>query len=121
MPREQRWSGEHYESKRWRELRRRSLFGYSSGIVREGESYLVGPLLDGTFLPCKVTTIQRYRVPRRLVRAGQAATLSLSQIEDSRLRKVSDLRTSESAGLICLGNGVGLFDIESSSVCGVRC
>ena len=27
-----------------------------SGLIREGESYLVGPLLDGTFLPAKVTT-----------------------------------------------------------------
>jgi GTPase len=59
-----------------------------SGIIREGESFLVGPLLDGTFLPAKVTSIHRYRVPRRMVRAGQAATLSLPQIEGSRLRKV---------------------------------
>jgi GTPase len=59
-----------------------------SGIIREGESFLVGPLLDGTFLPAKVTSIHRYRVPRRMVRAGQAATLCLPQIESNRLRKV---------------------------------
>ncbi len=61
-----------------------------SGIIREGESLLVGPLLDGTFLPAKVASIHRYRVPRRMVRPGQAATLSLPQIEDSRLRKVDN-------------------------------
>ena len=60
-----------------------------SGVIREGESFLVGPLTDGTFLPAKVTTIHRYRVPRRLVRAGQAASLSLPHIEASRLRKVN--------------------------------
>ncbi|CAF3036359.1 unnamed protein product [Rotaria sp. Silwood2] len=58
-----------------------------SGLIREGESYLVGPLLDGTFLPVKVTTVHRYRVPRRIVRAGQAASLSLLHIGGSRLRK----------------------------------
>jgi GTPase len=57
-------------------------------MIREKESYLVGPLLDGTFLPAKVTTIHRYRVPRRMVRAGQSASLSLPHIESSRLRKV---------------------------------
>ena len=49
----------------------------------------MGPLLDGGFLPAKVTSIHRYRVPRRMVRAGQAATLSLPQIEGSQLRKVN--------------------------------
>jgi GTPase len=61
----------------------------SSGLIREGESYLVGPLLDGTFLPAKVTTIHRYRVPKRIVYAGQAASLSLLHIEGNRLRKVN--------------------------------
>lgn len=60
-----------------------------SGLIREGESYLVGPLLDGTFLPATVTTIQRYRVPRQIARAGQAASLSLLHIDGSRLRKVN--------------------------------
>jgi len=48
----------------------------------------VGPLLDGAFLPAKVTSIHRYRVPRRMVRPGQAATLRLPHIEGNRLRKV---------------------------------
>lgn len=61
-----------------------------SGIIREGESFLVGPLLDGTFLLSKVASIHRYRVPRRMVRAGQTATLNLPQIEGSRLRKVDN-------------------------------
>ncbi len=65
------------------------LISVFSGLIREGESYLVGPLLDGTFLPAKITTIRRYRVPRRVVYAGQAASLSLLHIEGSRLRKVN--------------------------------
>ncbi|CAF1106639.1 unnamed protein product [Rotaria sordida] len=73
-----------------------------SGIIREGESFLVGPLLDGTFLPTKVTTIQRYRVPRRMVRAGQAATLNLPQIEGSRLRKGMVLVSSTSNPEACV-------------------
>jgi len=66
-------------------------FSIFSGVIREGESYLVGPLLDGTFLPVKVTTIHRYRVPRRIVYAGQAASLSLLHVGGSRLRKVNYL------------------------------
>ena len=60
-----------------------------SGVIREGESYLVGPLLDGRFLPAKISTIHRYRVPRRMVRAAQAASFSLLHIGGSRLRKVT--------------------------------
>src|SRR5277367_6239747 len=67
------------------------LFSNFSGLIREGESYLIGPLLDGTFLPAKVTTIHRYRVPRRIVYAGQAASLNLLHIEGNRLRKVNYL------------------------------
>ena len=98
------------------------LFSSSSGIIREGESFLVGPLSDGTFLPCRVTTIHRYRVPRRLVRAGQAASLSLPQIEDSRLRKVSEERNERSSHFtrLCLGNGLGLFDLQPSGLRGIR-
>ena len=67
----------------------RRICDFCSGIIREGESFLVGPLSDGTFFPAKVTSIHRYRVPRRMVHAGQAATLSLPHIEGSRLRKVN--------------------------------
>lgn len=61
-----------------------------SGIIHEGESFLAGPLADGTFFPVKITSIHRYRVPRPMVRAGQAATLSLPETESSRLRKVTN-------------------------------
>lgn len=58
-----------------------------SGIIHCDENYLVGPFADGSFVPTKVVSIHRYRVPRRMVRAGQAATLSLPEIDSSRLRK----------------------------------
>ena len=72
----------------------KSTFFLFSGIIREGENLLAGPLSDGTFFPVKVKTIHRYRVPRRMVRAGQAATISLAQVEASRLRKVSAKKNS---------------------------
>ncbi|UJR16202.1 hypothetical protein I4U23_003112 [Adineta vaga] len=72
-----------------------------SGIIREGETFLVGPLSDGTFFPVKVTTIHRYRVPRRMVRAGQAATLYLPQVEASRIRKGMVLVSSTSNPQAC--------------------
>ncbi|CAF1448497.1 unnamed protein product [Adineta steineri] len=72
-----------------------------SGIIRENESLLVGPLLDGTFLPAKVSTIHRYRVPRRMVRAGQAATLCLPHVEGSQLRKGMVLVSSTSKPEAC--------------------
>ncbi|CAF3272896.1 unnamed protein product [Rotaria socialis] len=72
-----------------------------SGSIREGENYLVGPLVDGKFLPVQVTTIQRYRVPRRIVRSGQAASLSLLHIGGSRLRKGMVLISSTSSPEAC--------------------
>lgn len=48
---------------------------------------MIGPLQDGSFTNVKVTSVHRYRVPRSSVRAGQAASLSLINIDNSRLRK----------------------------------
>lgn len=89
---------------------------YFSGIIREYESFLVGPLSDGTFLPAKVTSIHRYRVPRRMVHAGQAATLCLHQIESSRLRKVCVIFLNYFHRRILLGYGSRFINIKSSSM-----
>lgn len=63
----------------------------SQGVVREGDSVLVGPSEIGEFLPVKVTSIYRNRAPTRLIRAGQAASVALSDIERNQLRRVSSL------------------------------
>ena len=83
-------------------------------MIREGESYLVGPLLDGRFLPAKISTIHRYRVPRQLVRAAQAASLSLLHIGGSRLRKVGRLLALRSSNQSSVGHGDCFFHLESS-------
>jgi len=71
------------------------------GIIRTGQDFLIGPLPDGTFFPCQVSTIERYRVPRQRVRAGQAATLNLPKIEESRLRKGMVLVSPDSNPKAC--------------------
>ncbi len=64
------------------------------GVVREGDSVLVGPREDGRLCEERVTTIRRNRTPCRMVRAGQAATITLTHqaVEKIDMRKVSDSR-----------------------------
>ena len=59
-------------------------------MIREGDKLLVGPSEDGDFLPVKVTSIYRNRTPTRLIRAGQVASVALSDIEKAHLRRVSE-------------------------------
>lgn len=58
------------------------------GVIREGDSLALGPDDRCEFTPTKVTTIHRYRSCCRLVKAGQAATLALDQVDRVTIRKV---------------------------------
>ncbi|XP_061627057.1 GTP-binding protein 2b isoform X1 [Phyllopteryx taeniolatus] len=58
-----------------------------SGVCREGERLAVGPTDAGGFLRVKVLSIQRNRATCRLLRAGQAATLALGNLDRTLLRK----------------------------------
>ena len=58
------------------------------GTISEGDSLVIGPSTQGRYLPVTVTTIQRNRAPCRLVRAGQAASLSLESVSTNEIRKV---------------------------------
>lgn len=59
----------------------------SQGIMREGDKVVVGPSEIGEFMPGTVTSIYRNRAPTRVIRAGQAASVALSDIERSHLRR----------------------------------
>lgn len=69
----------------------------TKGVVREGDRVLVGPREDGSFCEEAVTTIRRNRTPCRMVRAGQAATVTIthSALERGDMRKVSTGRCSK--------------------------
>lgn len=58
------------------------------GIVREGDPMLVGPREDGTFMETGVATVRRNRTPCRVARAGEAVTVTLTNIERADVRKV---------------------------------
>lgn len=58
------------------------------GVLREGDQLLLGPFTDGCFQPITVTSVKRNRAPCRVVRAGQAASVALSGIDRSLLRRV---------------------------------
>ena len=60
------------------------------GTIQEGEKLLLGPFEMGEFIPVEVQTVQRYRRPCRIVRAGQSAALSIGNpdIITEKLRKV---------------------------------
>ena len=48
-----------------------------SGVIRSGDKMSVGPFEDGHFEQVAVTSVHRNRVPCRVVRAGESATLAL--------------------------------------------
>ena len=60
----------------------------TSGVIREGDGILVGPKEDGGFTETAVATIRRNRTPCKMVRAGQTATVTLTQVEKADIRKV---------------------------------
>ncbi|XP_015924982.1 GTP-binding protein 2 [Parasteatoda tepidariorum] len=49
----------------------------TSGVVREGDNLLVGPSDSGKFYPARVQSLHRHKVPSRVVRALETATLAL--------------------------------------------
>lgn len=49
-----------------------------SGTVRPGDRLSVGPFEDGSFHGVDVKSVHRNKVPCRLVRAGESATLAVS-------------------------------------------
>ncbi|GFS92678.1 GTP-binding protein 2 [Nephila pilipes] len=50
----------------------------TSGIIHEGDTLLVGPSDTGRFDTTKVLSLHRHKVPSRIVRACESATLALS-------------------------------------------
>lgn len=48
------------------------------GVIQEGDNMLVGPDDNGEFFNAKVKSLHRYKVPCRIVRACESATLALS-------------------------------------------
>ncbi|GFQ91912.1 GTP-binding protein 2 [Trichonephila clavata] len=50
----------------------------TSGIIHEGDALLVGPSDTGLFDTTKVLSLHRHKVPSRVVRACESATLALS-------------------------------------------
>lgn len=58
------------------------------GVLRVGDKVMVGPREDGEFVETSVATIRRNRTPCRMVRARQAATVTLTHVERADVRKV---------------------------------
>ncbi|KAG7334371.1 hypothetical protein KOW79_002778 [Hemibagrus wyckioides] len=72
-----------------------------SGICREGEQLVVGPMDDGQFCDLTVCSIQRNRSACRVLRAGQAATLALGEFDRSLLRKGMVMVSPEMHPTVC--------------------
>ena len=58
------------------------------GVVHEGDPMLVGPRDDGSFVKTVVATLRRNRTPCRVARAGEAVTVTLTQVDRGDIRKV---------------------------------
>ena len=55
-----------------------------SGVIRSGDQLSVGPFDDGHFERVAVTSVHRNRVPCRVVRAGESATLAVNSIDEEK-------------------------------------
>jgi GTPase len=58
-----------------------------SGIIRAGDWLRVGPLHNGEFAPVQVASVHRHKVPCRVVRAGESATLALTDNSTSAIER----------------------------------
>lgn len=58
------------------------------GLVREGDSVLIGPSVTGEFYPVCVESLHRNKAACRIVQAGQAASVALGDFKDVAVRKV---------------------------------
>ncbi|XP_031550108.1 GTP-binding protein 2-like [Actinia tenebrosa] len=58
-----------------------------SGIIREGDKLVIGPLCSGEFETVQVASLKRNRASCRVVRAGQSASVALKGIERHMLRR----------------------------------
>lgn len=59
----------------------------TSGIIHEGDNLLLGPSNSGNFFPAKILSLHRHKVPSRVVRACETASLALSSEANFTLRK----------------------------------
>lgn len=79
------------------------------GVLREGDQLLLGPSVDGHFQPVTVTSVKRNRAACRVVRAGQAASVAISGIDRSLLRRGMVLTDPVQKPCSCLGFWADVF------------
>lgn len=60
----------------------------TSGILKEGNWIQVGPNIDGNFVKAQIQSIHRYKVPCRVVRAGESATFALANKDPESLEQL---------------------------------
>ncbi|UYV79572.1 GTPBP2 [Cordylochernes scorpioides] len=65
------------------------------GVIREGDQLWAGPSEAGAYLPVQVTSLHRHKVPCRVVRACESATLGLVLPHGTHLRNGQVLVGSE--------------------------
>ncbi|KAH9426928.1 GTP binding protein [Dermatophagoides pteronyssinus] len=68
-----------------------------SGLIEEGSVLKVGPLDDGHFVDVFVTSVQRHKVNRRIVRPGESSTLALNLFKNSTITMNDDNVTDSTA------------------------
>lgn len=54
---------------------------FCSGVIRLGDDLMLGPDQDGQFQRILVMGLRRNRLPCRMIRAGQVATIALPSIQ----------------------------------------
>lgn len=73
------------------------------GSIQEGENLSLGPFDNGQFIEAPVKSLQRHRVPCRIIRAGQTASINLGHFKNiDKLRKGMVLLSPSLAPSACL-------------------
>lgn len=72
------------------------------GMIQEGDQLLLGPSYNGSFSPVKVVSLHRHKVPSRVVRACESATLALAGPDNTPLRRGMVLISQNTVPPVCL-------------------
>lgn len=72
------------------------------GTVKENDALLLGPTEEGEFIPVKIGSIHRNRLPCRVATAGQTASLSVGCLDSCVIRKGMVLVSPQLNPVCCL-------------------
>lgn len=86
-----------------------------SGLIQEGDWLQIGPLPNGDFVDVSVSSVERHRVSRQIVKSNESSTLALTLLKDSDVTLDTIIRK----GMVLLSNIDPVISVCNSFRCRV--